>query len=89
MAKTSLLFVACIASATTAAHAETPKERTVAAIETAGCTIDDNRGIPPDDASMQCDRWYADRAYCRGDRGCRLHCRPVEHQRDSRWSGTG
>lgn len=41
MARTSLLFVASIASATAAAYAESPKERTVAAIEAAGCTVDD------------------------------------------------
>ncbi|MBW4976245.1 hypothetical protein KZZ08_21720 [Roseovarius mucosus] len=41
MTKIFLLFLACIAAIATAGHAETQKERTVAAIEAAGCTIDD------------------------------------------------
>ncbi|PVA05581.1 hypothetical protein [Thalassorhabdomicrobium marinisediminis] len=41
MTKISLLLTACIAATVTAAHAETPKERTVAAIEAAGCKVDD------------------------------------------------
>lgn len=41
MTKTFLLFAACVAASGTTAHAETPKERTVSAIETAGCTVDD------------------------------------------------
>ncbi|KQI73015.1 hypothetical protein AN191_03700 [Loktanella sp. 5RATIMAR09] len=41
MTQTLRLFTVCIAASASAAHAETPKERTVAAIEAAGCTIDD------------------------------------------------
>lgn len=40
MTRASLLVAACIAATATAAHAETPKERTVAAIEAAGCTVE-------------------------------------------------
>lgn len=41
MTKIFLRFSACIAAIATAGHAETQKERTVAAIEAAGCTIDE------------------------------------------------
>ncbi|WP_333712746.1 hypothetical protein [Yoonia sp.] len=41
MTRKPLRFLACIAAIATAGHAETPKERTVAAIEAAGCSIDD------------------------------------------------
>jgi hypothetical protein len=40
MKNASRLLAACIAGTVTAAHAETPRERTVAAIEAAGCTVD-------------------------------------------------
>lgn len=40
MKNASLLFAAFITGSVTAAHAETPRERTVAAIEAAGCTVD-------------------------------------------------
>lgn len=35
-----LLLAACMTQTVTAAHAETPRERTVAAIEAAGCVVD-------------------------------------------------